>query len=335
MDFESSKSNLFDTLLSKSFEVYSPKEQDEGVSYIPPFEEADQQASPLLEEEDRDILMHRDIHFSANFALMADYYDKEGKGAVLDVCNSRIYQLMELEERLGRDLAPLVLQGADAERVGKARNLYQNLQKQYEDPKTTPELLAIIDLIFSEEEEPEQDAQLAASIGETMIPYLISIIKTEELYDPLFPGYGKAPIAAALALGFLKAEAAIEPLFLMLTKYDFEIESASLAALALIGDKAQDFCLKMLTSRPITLDNERAAIACCTFPPNEILGQAILSQLQDKEIQKKERLATYLVLACENLPENQMSLLKEIALAGTLPKNVQDEITVILKNRKF
>jgi hypothetical protein len=331
MDFEHSKGNLFDSLLGKSFEVYSQPDQEAEVAYIAPLEEIEQEGIPLFEEEDRDILMHRDAHFSKNFLIMTEYYAKESKGATADVSYSRIDELMKLEQKLGRDLAPLVLQGADAERVAKARALYRALQKQYENPAAPLELHSMIDLIFSEEEDPTIDAAKAASFGEKMIPYLVSLIKTEELYDPLFPGYGKAPIAAALALGMLKAESAIEPLFLMLTKHDFDVENAALTALAAIGDKAKQFCLKLLMSRPLTQDNERAAIAISAFAFDEPVGQAILALLRDKEVQKKEPLVTYLIIACENLPQHLWPVFKEIATTATLPERAREEMMIILR----
>lgn len=328
MDFEHSKGDIFDSLLGKSFESYSQVSKETEVSYIAPLEELGQEGIPLFEEEDRDILMHRDAHFSKSFPLMSDYYDKEGKGSVLDIFSSRIDDLMLLEEKLGRDLAPLVLQGADAERIGKAKAMYQVLKQQYENPASPKELIALIDLIFSEEEEPEDDAKRAALIGKAMIPYLISVIKTEELYDPLFPGYGKAPIAAALALGLLKAEEAIIPLFLMLGRNDFDIESAGLSSLSLIGEKAKQFCLNVLKSRPLTQDNERAAIAISAFSSDDSISQTLFSQLEDKEVQKKEPLIFYLIAACENLPKNAKPALKKIA--ASLPENLKKEMISLL-----
>ncbi|MBS0654789.1 MAG: hypothetical protein JSR46_03345 [Verrucomicrobia bacterium] len=331
MDFEHSKGTLFDALLGESFEVYVNQETQPQVAYSSPFEELGEINMPLFEEQDRDILMHRDAHFAANFELMADYYDKEGKGAYEEIDPDRIYQLMAIEKELQKDLAPLVLQGPDAEKVARSRAFYKLLQRQYEDPKAAKELIAIIDLIFSEEEDREKEVLLLASFGEKIIMYLLLLIQTEELYDPLFPGYGQAPIVAALALGKLKAEAAIKPLFYMLSKHDFEIESAAMSALAAIGEKAEQFCLQVLAGRPLTLDNERAAVALCAFPASERIGKEILSQLQDKEVQKQEQLATYLILACENLPPHLLPELQNIEKSASLPKPAQEELRQLLK----
>ena len=102
---------------------------------------------PLVEEEVKEILMHRDAHFGGQFSVMRDYYTTEGKGVHFSV-----EEVERLENLVDEDLAPLLLSGSDMERVGKARATYRQLRElcEVENPKNPhPRLLA--DLILSED----------------------------------------------------------------------------------------------------------------------------------------------------------------------------------------
>lgn len=323
-DFDQTAKSLFDSLLGKSFEIQA-EEEETKVSYNPPVGFEGQEELPLFEEDDRDILMHRDAHFSANFPLMLEAYEEETMAACLDIFPERIVFLMELEKQLGQDLAPYLLQGADAERVAQAKKLYHALKNQTEPPIVK----VIADLILSEES-LEKRAKKAAKFGSKIIPYLIQLVEAPLFYDPLFPGYGQAPIAAALALGELNAKAAIKPLFELIGNETFDTESAALIALSQIGKETLDFCISQLHSRPITKNNERAAILASSLHKDERFYEALLQELEDPQIQKNERLATYLVLACAELPHIFVDRFKKIA--SHLPAALQEEIKQIIKS---
>jgi len=327
-EFDETAKSLFDSLLGKSFEMQSEEELS-SVAYNPPlgFDETDE--LPLFEEDDRDILMHRDAHFSSSFPAMLEEYENEGMAAVLDVFPDRIKFLMDIEERLGRDLAPFLLQGADAERVAQVRKLYQALSDQINTPKKKPLVSAIAELILSEES-IEKRAQKTAKLGPKIVPYLIQLIETALFYDPLFPGYGQAPIAAAMTLGILKANAAIKPLFQLIGTESFDIESAALIALSQIGDEVKEFCLKQLKARPLSKNNERASILASSLEKDQKFYETILQELEDPQVQKIEGLATYLVLACAELPKNLHEHLKKIT--ASLPVALQEEIRQITKS---
>lgn len=291
-DFETIKGGLLDSLLSKSFEIHREDEKESELVYLPPVEGIAAEDFPLVEEIDRDILMHRDAHFSGNFDLMQEYYENEKKGAVLDIDPQRVAELSFLEKKLGRNLAPMILQGADAEQVAKAKKMYRVLREQCESA-SSPYLKAIATLLLSEED-AEVDAKELAKQGPNIIPYLLELLKTELAFNPLYPGYAQAPVACALALGYLKAVEAIPELFVLIGNTNFLIESAALSALENIGEKAKEFCLKVLKSRPLTHDNERASIALACFHHDAAIDQACREQLQDPQVQKKEPLFSYL-----------------------------------------
>jgi hypothetical protein len=70
-----------------------------------------------------------------------------------------------------------------------------------------------------------------------------------------------------------------------------------------IGEPARDFLLKVVGSRPITEDNECAAIALIQFKEDPAVSSSCFKMLHDPDVRQHPSLATYLVLACENLEE--------------------------------
>ncbi|MCE5293902.1 MAG: HEAT repeat domain-containing protein [Chlamydiales bacterium] len=322
-EFDITARALFDSLLEKSFERTASEDTDITAYYEPPLEGLDASELPLLEEEDRDILMHRDAHFGKNFQIMLEHYEEEGVGAVLDVDADRIAGLMNLESQLGQNLAPYLMQGADAEKVAQSIRMYQALREQIENKKEVPLVAAIGELILSEDD-PEVTAEKAASYGKKLIPYLIQLIQTPVLYDPLFPGYGQSPVAACLTLGHLQATEAIKLLFGLIGTENFDTESAAIRALRLIGEPARTFCLQQLSSRPITKNNERAAIVASSLDCDDEMQEALLCQLEDKDVQRIESLTTYLVLAVSCISPHYRERFKNIL--QSLPESAQQEM---------
>lgn len=328
-EFDITARALFDSLLEKSFERTSSEDFESGAYYEPPLEGLDTSALPLLEEEDREILMHRDAHFGKSFEIMLEHYEDEGVGSILDIDPRRINTLMQLEESLGQNLAPYLLQGADAEKVAQSIRLYNALREQVENKDKVPLVAAIGELILSEDE-PELAAEHAAHLGPELIPYLIQLIRTAVLYDPLFPGYGLSPAKACLTLGKLKAKEAIKLLFGIIGTENFDTESAAVQALTLIGEPARAFCLSQLAARPITKNNERAAIVASSLDCDDELVNALITQLEDKDVQKNESLATYMVLAIAKIPAHFKARFKH--LLPLVPESVRHEMTTILKS---
>lgn len=322
-EFDITARALFDSLLEKSYEREETEDTNIGAYYEPPLDGLDTSNLPLLEEEDRDIVMHRDAHFGKSFKLMLEHYEDEGIAAVLDVDPSRIEFLMDLEEKLGSNLAPYLLQGADAEKVAQSIRLYKALREQ-----KTPLVSAISELILSEEE-PEVAASKAALHGPKLVEYLMQLLQTPTFYDPLFPGYGQAPMRACLALGMMKAKEAIKLMFGLIGCENFDTESAAVQALSLIGEPTKTFIISQLQSRPITKNNERAAIVASALEQDDELIEALIRELEDPAIQKIESLATYLVLACSYVPEKFRERFKQ--LLPKMPESVRHEMTTILK----
>lgn len=289
---------------------------------------------PLVDSIDQTILMHRDVHFGGNFEVMIQYYEKGGKGIVSDFDESRIYQLYLLEQNLKQNLAGLILSGEDAERVALAKSAYKGLRAIYEGkPKSgkSSQAKLIADLILSEEEEPE--AEITAIVAEqaAIVPALIELLRSENFHDPLFPGYGLAPRLATLCLGRIGDKRAIISLFESIGDPDFFNEDLALDALKAIGEPAKAFLLKVLHARPLTYDNERAAIALSRFKEDSEVAKTCFKMLKELDLKKNTILATYLILACEGLEASDRFEFEALADAPETPASLRLDIKAISK----
>lgn len=238
---------------------------------------------PLFDEQDKEILMHRDIHFSGSFGAMVDYYaNEDAKGVCCDIDISRILMLDKIEKISGKNLAPLLLSGVDAEKVGRMRKLYRALRSVVDKSPSSPEGI-LAEGILSEEEVDEIVRNVPQALldkPEIIIPFLLS----EEFADPLSPGYGLAPLLAAELLGKARYTGAIKTLFQCIGTGNEELETATLSALRAIGDQAKEFSKKILVARPITSDTERAALVLTYFLPDKEITSLFRDQLVDPKV---------------------------------------------------
>ena len=255
---------------------------------------------PLTYAIDNAILMHRDAHFGGNFLFMIDYYRNEGRGISKEFDLTRIEEMAIIEKQRGMDLAPSTLSGAEAEKVGRTREVYKQLKALYELPHQKSNIPVLIaDLILAEDQDVEAAMQAVVAEKGLIVPALIDLLRNEEFYDPLFPGYGLAPTLAAQCLGMIGDRRAIVSLFEMIGEADFFNEDVVLQALYSIGESAKAFLLKVLESRPINYDNERAAIALLSFKEDPEVTTACLNLLNDLDKKKHSVLATYLKFVLE------------------------------------
>lgn len=288
---------------------------------------------PIAYSIDNLILMHRDAHFGGDFNVMLDYYKRNGRGVSIEFDVERIQQLADIQSASGGDLSPVMLSGAEAEKVADSRKLYKELRKlcESEDKKNVvPRLIA--ELILSEEEEIPAVVQAVVAERTAIVSALIDLLRSEEFYDPLVPGYGQAPVLAAECLGRIGDKRAIISLFEAIGSGDFFNEDIVLDALKAIGEPAKQFLLKVLQGKPLTGDNDQAAVALIAFKDDAEVSTVCLKMLQEIDIAKNIFLATYLVLACEGLalPEERRALLA-FAEKATTPKNIRQDIAAVAK----
>ncbi|KIC71948.1 hypothetical protein DB41_AE00230 [Neochlamydia sp. TUME1] len=294
-------------------------------------EEAAIEGLPLANALDHAILIHREVHFGGKFDVMLDYYLNEGKGVNPEFELERIHTLAKIEKKMKTDLAPLMLAGAEAEKIAEAKTAYKKLRSLYEKPKPAMKnMLLVADLILSEDLEAAQEIEAIVQEKGAIVPALIELLKAEEFYDPLFPGYGLAPSLAAKCLGMIGDKRAIIALFESLSQGDFFEEDIVLAALRAIGKPAKEFLLKVVHGRPINEDNERAAIALIAFKEEEDVSKACLEMLRDSQVRKDIPLATYLILACEGLKSlEDRTAFQLLAQESGMPKMLMQDIHAV------
>jgi hypothetical protein len=296
-------------------------------------ENHEEEAFPLRDATDLLILMHRDAHFGGNFEEMLQYYTREGKGVYPDIEVSRIQELIEMERTLKQDLAALFLSGSDSEKIARSRLMYQELRSLYENQKPefkTARLIA--DLILSED--PEAEAEIEALVKEksSILPALIQLIQSEDLHDPLFPGYGLSPNLAIKALGQIGDKRAIITLFESLDSGDFFDDNLALDALKAIGEPAKSFLLKVLHGKPITEDNEKAAIALLAFKEDPQVAKEAFTLFQELHVRQDPVLATYLALICDGLSEEKdRTAFKALVSDPATPKALRRDMESVAK----
>lgn len=286
---------------------------------------------PLLDETDIEILMHKDVHFSGSFACMVDYYQKKGVGALSDFSMKKILKLQKIEQDTSQDLSHLLLPQASKSAVEDAKKMYLELRDLYDNPTSSPMALAVADLILSEEEEPTAEMDRIISFGSSITASLIHLITTDNLYNPLYPGYGRAPIFAAYCLEKIQDPKAIAPLFHMLGRHHAFADEAFIYALVSFKNAAREFLLKRLIHEPFAKENEHAAIVLTSMPDDETTSKTCLQLLRHPQISKHLMLANYLIIGCSGLiqSEDQAEFKK---VKDLIPGIMKHEADMILKS---
>lgn len=286
---------------------------------------------PVSDNPDSELLMHRNAHFGGKFDIMLDYYSQDGIGVQPDISLDRIEELFRIENEMGEDLAETLLSDTEMAKVEAARQSYEKLREVYEinKPKTPiPKLIA--NLIFTEDEFPEEEIEAICEHGERAIPLLHDLITSDEFYDPLFPGYGFAPIHAAACLARIGCDKSIHILFERIGSGDFLNEESVIDALTAFGEPAQKFLNEILQSRPIRPDTENAIIALLEFEERASTAKIALELLQDPAIKGHDSLMNYLVFACDQLEdESDQRAFKELKQLSHIPQELYQDIDLI------
>ncbi len=297
----------------------------------------DEGMANLTDELDHQVLMHRDAHFGGDFKVMLTYYQEDHLGVYPEFDLDRIAYLAEVEMQLGQNLAPMILTAAEAEKVAQARRAYEMLKEIYEqeeeEKSSFPRLLA--DLILTESEEPEEEIEAIVAQGSRIVPELIHMVRSDEAYDPLYPGYGFAPYLAIICIGKIKDPSAIIPLFEALGREMAFDEEVILGALREIGNPAKAFLLDVLTGRPITKDVIQAAFALAVFADQVEVEQLCFEQLRDKDVMAHPLLRSYLLNNCEGLRNTpHQKALEEMGHNPDIPADFQTEIQNMIRSWK-
>lgn len=286
---------------------------------------------PLLDAIDLDILMHKEAHFGGNFEVMLDYYKKDGVGVMPDFDEERIKELYTIEKSLGASLTDSLLPLPAKQMVEKSKNLYQELRLAHE--QSDKAIAAkVADLILTEDELPQKEIQNLVSMGKEAFIPMVHLIESTDFYDPLFPGYGRTPIFAAMVLEKLKDKSAIPHLFAALGQENFFTDDAIIKSLISFGDEAKTFLIKKLSGEPFTKENIYAITALTTLEDDEEVAKVALSILEKPTSHKNENFMRYLIFACSGL-KHEVDRMKFTQFQSTVPSNaLKKECAVIIKN---
>ncbi len=285
-------------------------------------------SSFFIDETDKKILMHKDVHFAGSLQGMLAYYEKDGIGIQEEFDLQRIEMLLSLQQSTDSSLSDLLLDQTDQAEIIRAKQAYESLQTLCDSKPSAAQKLAL--LILSEEEEPEEEIQQLCSYGDAAIDPLLSVIADEDFYNPLFPGYGTAPSRAALCLGKLKAEKAIIPLFESLSLTEFFGEEAVFKALSQIGTPAKQFLLSILKKTPLTKDNENAALALTFFEKDDAVSSCCIDLLYLPSVQANPTFFTYLLGSCEEITNPEL-IRRLIRLSDGLSSDMlKEELQLVL-----
>ncbi len=193
-----------------------------------------------------------------------------------------------------------------------------------------PRLIA--DLILSEEELPQEEIDAIVAQKGVIVPYLIDLLRSEDFYNPLFPGYGQAPTLAAYCLGKIGDKRAMFSLFEAIGEANFFSEDYVLDALKQIGAPAKEFLLKVMQSEPINFDNERAAIALVRFKDDPEVAKCSFKMLLKPIVWKDPALAVHLILACEGLQDPlEQQQFTALAADPNFPKILVRDVQLVSK----
>jgi hypothetical protein len=291
---------------------------------------------PITYSIDSAILMHRDAHFSGSFPIMLEYYRNEGRGIRPELEIERIEELAASEKLAGKNLSAELLSGAEAEKVGRARDAYKKLKEIYEIEKPKnfhPQLIA--DLILAENDDIDKAVDAIVAEKSSIVPSLIDLMHNEDFHDNLFPGYGQAALLAARCLGRIGDKRALIALYEPIGEENVFDEDILLDALFHIGTPAKEFLLKIVRAKPLTYDNERAAVALIKFKDDQEVAKTALQMLQELDIKKHTILANYLALICEGLTSQEdRKAFSALADKEGTPNSLCQDIRIITKEWK-
>lgn len=281
---------------------------------------------PLLNEIDLEILMHKDAHFGGSFPVMIDYYKQDGVGVQEDFDIQRIKDLasVDKEGHLSAETLPELAKND----VLFAKELYKKFKDCYEEDDELSKKLA--DLILCESFDPTEEIEALSTFQKRAIKPLVEILVQDYFYNPINPGYGRAPINAALTLKKIGNSDAIPYLFGALGK-SFTTDEILINALMSFKEKSEEFLQDRLKSIPYTKDNYSAALALSSFPTSDETAKIALHLLSEKETYKHSSYTSYLICICEGLESNiDREKFLEISKSQHISKNLNDEMKIIM-----
>ncbi|MCH1429639.1 MAG: hypothetical protein L7U87_02650 [Chlamydiales bacterium] len=288
---------------------------------------------PINDYDDVSILMHKDAHFGGSFSVMLEYYNNpDAPGVQEEFSINRIHELQEIEQSKDLNLSDSFLSPQDKALVLRSFQTYAKLKTITEESSNKNSIAYLIsELILSEDEYPEKEIENLVKLGNTAVKDLIALIENLDFWNPLFPGYGNAPLFAIEALSAIKDPASLEHIFACVKRADFFAESQIMKAILSFGEDAKEFLVKVLSTVPISEDNTHAAL-CLQFFKDPKVSNLCFKLLQSDDLQLDSTFAQHLLLNLENLDDTES--LANWAQEKSLPPQLQEEVRFILSLKK-
>jgi hypothetical protein len=287
---------------------------------------------PLLNEIDLEILMHKDAHFGGSFQTMIEYYEEDGIGVQEEFEIERIkdLSLIDKDGHLSEDILPEVAKND----VLFSKQLYKKFKNCYKEGDELSKKLA--DLILCESFDPTEEIEALSSFHKQAIKPLVEILQTDYFYNPLNPGYGRAPINVALTLKKIGDQDVIPHLFSALGK-SFIADEILINTLISFGEKSVEFLKNRLKASPYTKDNYLASLALSSFPLDDETAKIALYLLGLKSTYSHQSYVSYLICICEGLEnDTDREAFLELSKSEPLSKAVKEEMKLVIsfwKNR--
>lgn len=295
----------------------------------------DRKKTPPLHCGDGEILLHRNCHFEGNFASMLTYYRAEGRGAQMEFSIQRLEKLMRIEEKLRLDLSDLLLNEEQKMRQQRALDSHQFFANLAKSSNSTNVQRAIAELILSRNEEPTDHLRRVEKFGQPAVVHLIKILRSSQLYNSLYPGFGLAPELAAKCLGLISDPQAIPHLFGKIGEVGFFMEDVVLEALKKIGNASRDFLLQKLQAHPFSEENQKAAFALVHFRGDFEVAAAGFRLLTDEHTKDRSCFMNSLVMICEGLAGTSLAgPFCQLQDDDTFPQLTRQDVRDVVQNWK-
>jgi hypothetical protein len=281
---------------------------------------------PFLNTVDLEILKHKDSHFGGSFKVMLDYYRSDGVGVQEDFDIERIQDLADFDK--DGHLSAEILPDHAKNEVFFSKELYKKLKSCYD--KEEPFVRKLADLILTESWDPSEEIEALAECKQAAIKPLIEIVSQDHFYNPLNPGYGRAPINAALTLKKIGNTDAIAHLYNALGK-SFSTDEILINTLISFGERAEDFLRARLEGSPYTKDNYLAAMVLSSFPTSEQTAKLALDLLSKKQTHAHSSYVSYLICICEGLKtSSDREMFIQLSKNEDLSKNIASEMALVI-----
>jgi hypothetical protein len=335
ISYEALQQTIFQDLTNRAYdiEVEEQAAENEPELFV---QQVTGEAFQIVDEEDREILLQRDAHFGGSFIAMQEHYEKfsgqdmPGYYGVLETISlSRILFLADVERRLGKNLAPKILSGSDAEHVALARTAYERIAQLSNEPFSIP-LQLFLDCTnsFGERSLTQEEKDTLRRNPKL----LLELAAADQFRDSLFPGFGYAPLRALKWLVEAHVEEALPLCFNLLAVAQEEEEEELFSLIPKFGGEAFEYARRTFLSRPVTPFHEKLMLVLLHFSAiyEKEVKALLIQQVATSDIYHYPTILRWIVVGIGDLDQETRKTAKEKLLAHPLPHEIEQLVHELL-----